>query len=202
MLLHRDIIGLRERKKARTRDAIQQEALRLFNEQGYEATTVEQIAAAAEVSPSTFFRYFPRKEDVVLFDVLDPVFAEAFRSQPSGLTPIQALRASFREVFGALSEKERAQQRERAKLFLSVPELRAAWMDQLTTGHQMIAELLAERAGRSTDDFAVRNLAGAVLGVCLPAMLHATEDPTGNVFRSIDPALAHLEAGLPLRVDA
>src|SRR5512135_2529883 len=87
--------GLRERKKAKTRALIQQEALRLFREQGYSETTVEEIAAAAEVSPSTFFRYFLTKEDVVLYDVLDPILIKAFRAQPAGLSPIRALAAAL-----------------------------------------------------------------------------------------------------------
>jgi AcrR family transcriptional regulator len=74
--------GLRERKKARTRAAIREHALRLFGEQGYQRTTVEQIAAAAEVSPSTFFRYFPTKEDLVLQDDMDTRMVEAFGRQP------------------------------------------------------------------------------------------------------------------------
>src|SRR5579872_4285563 len=74
--------GLRERKKARTRASLREHALRLFRERGYQATTVEEIAAAAEVSPSTFFRYFPTKEDVVLRDDLDTRMLEAFSRQP------------------------------------------------------------------------------------------------------------------------
>ena len=82
--------GLRERKKARTRAAIREHAFRLFREQGYDATTVEQIADAAEVSPSTFFRYFPTKEDVVLQDDMDLLWLEAVKAQPPELGPIAA----------------------------------------------------------------------------------------------------------------
>ena len=63
--------GLRERKKAKTRAALREHAMRLFEEQGFAATTVEQIAEAAEVSPSTFFRYFATKEDAILVDDVD-----------------------------------------------------------------------------------------------------------------------------------
>ena len=91
--------GLRERKKARTRAAIRQHALRLFREQGYTETTVEQIAEAAEVSPSTFFRYFPTKEDVVLQDDFDPIAIAKFEALPTDMHPVAALRAAMRETF-------------------------------------------------------------------------------------------------------
>ena len=98
--------GLRERKKARTRAAIRQHALRLFREHGYQATTVEQIAAAAEVSPSTFFRYFPTKEDVVLRDDLDTRMLEAFSRQPPGLAPVPAIRAAIKESLSSFGDDE------------------------------------------------------------------------------------------------
>ncbi len=76
--------GAPSRKKAKTRAVIQRRALRLFHDQGYKATTVEQIAEAAEVSPSTFFRYFRTKEDVFLYDPFDPVLIEAVQlSRPT-----------------------------------------------------------------------------------------------------------------------
>ena len=108
--------GLRERKKAKTRAAIQAQALRLFRERGYAGTTVEQIAAAAEVSQSTFFRYFRTKEDVVLHDRFDPVLIEAFHAQPEELAPAQALRAAMRAVFAELPAAELEQERLRGEL--------------------------------------------------------------------------------------
>jgi len=118
--------GLRERKKAKTRLAIREHAMALFKEQGYDQTTVEQIAAAAEVSPSTFFRYFPSKEDVVTHDRYDPLLIAAFHGQPAELTPIQALRGAMHSVFDQLPADELAHERERGRLIISVPTACAA----------------------------------------------------------------------------
>jgi AcrR family transcriptional regulator len=192
-------VGLRERKKARTKTAIQQHAMRLFRERGYHATTVEQIAAAAEVSPSTFFRYFPTKEDVVLYDALDPLLLEAFRAQPAQLSPIQALRGAMRAVFAELPAGELVVQQERDRLIRSVPELRARMLDEFAKNLQLFAEIVAERVGREADDLAVRTLAGAVIGVGISAWYSAGDHATPKDFLAVlDASLAHLEAGLPL----
>ncbi len=98
--------GLRERKKARTRAAIREHALRLFREQGYSGTTVEQIADAAEVSPATFFRYFPTKEDVVLQDDFDIITLAALAAQPAELSPVAAFRAAAAAAWRQLSPED------------------------------------------------------------------------------------------------
>ena len=196
----RPALGLRERKKAKTRLAIQEHALRLFHEQGYAETTVEQIAEAAEVSPSTFFRYFPTKEDVVLYDAFDPLLIEAFRAQPPELSPVQAMRGAIREVFGNLPAEAIAPQRERGVLIFSVSELRGAMVEQFTTSGQWFAEVLAERMGRHANDFEVRAFSGAVIGVMVASLLPAMENPEADVdfLALMDRGLAYLEAGLPL----
>jgi AcrR family transcriptional regulator len=76
------LVGLRELKKARTREALLMHALRLFDHQGYDATTLDQVAAAAEVSPRTLYRYFPTKEDLVFADDYDPWLLELLRLRP------------------------------------------------------------------------------------------------------------------------
>jgi AcrR family transcriptional regulator len=195
----RPAVGLRERKKARTKAAIQQHAMRLFRERGYPATTVEQIATAAEVSPSTFFRYFPTKEDVALYDALDPVLLEAFRAQPAELGPVQALRGAMRAVLAELPAEELAMQQERDRLIRSVPELRARMLDEFAKNLQLFAELVAERVGRRPDDPAVRTVAGAVIGVGISAWYTAGDHANPKDYLAVmDASLAHLEAGLPL----
>ena len=189
--------GLRERKKARTRAAIRQHALRLFRDKGYQATTVEQIAEAAEVSPATFYRYFPTKEDVVLQDDFDVLAMDVFEAQPPGLSTIAAMRAALAQVLASLAPEELERFRESTELTLTIPEVRARALDELTRATQVMAEAVARRAGLPPDDFAARNLAGAITGVIMTASLPNRSEPA-DMFASIDAALAHLEAGLPL----
>jgi AcrR family transcriptional regulator len=196
--------SLRERKKARTRASLREHALRLFREQGYPATTVEQIAAAAEVSPSTFFRYFPTKEDVVMQDDMDTRLFAAFERQPPGLGTVAALRASMREVGASFSPGEMDQLREAFTLQLTVPEIRARILDETNRMMHLMAEALAKRTGRAPDDLAVRTFAGAVFGVMISASLPYHQLPAdgldsnlvADLFQRIDEALGMLEAGL------
>jgi AcrR family transcriptional regulator len=190
--------GLRERKKAKTRAAIQEHALRLFRDQGYAETTVQEIAAAAEVSPATFFRYFKTKEDTVVFDRLDPVLIDLFRAQPAELNPTDALRATLKDSMRALTEEEWELESQRQQLVLSAPELRARMLDQLYAGIDLLAALAAERVGRSADDFAVRAWAGAVVGVVMATYQITGQAKMRDYLEIIDRAFAHLQAGLPL----
>jgi AcrR family transcriptional regulator len=190
--------GLRERKKARTRAAIREHALRLFREQGYHQTTVEQIAEAAEVSPSTFFRYFPTKEDAVLQDDFDVITIEALEAQPAGLSPIAAFRAAARQTLATLTPDDLERLRETTAISFTVPEVRARALDEFARTIDGIALSLAKRTGRSPEDFAVRNVAGALIGVIMAATLPWADQSATDMFERIDAALAHLEAGLPL----
>jgi AcrR family transcriptional regulator len=190
--------GLRERKKARTREAIRDHAFRLFAEHGYAATTVEQIAEAAEVSPSTFFRYFPSKEEVALTDDLDPLFLAAFAAQPRELGQIAAIRAAIRTVLESTPADVLERDRARQRLILATPELRARMLDQSVAAVALIAGAVAERAGRSADDLAVRAFAGAVVGAALAGLAATLDDPDADVMERTDAVLAQLESGLAL----
>ena len=136
----------RQRKKAATSDRIRASALRLFREQGYEATTVEQIAAAAGVSHMTFFRYFPTKEDVALSDRYDPLIASAIAQTPATWPLIQRIRTvlvhGLRLVYDADQDTLLAQNR----LIVSTPALRERmWAGQLATQQAILQALEANQ---------------------------------------------------------
>lgn len=172
--------------------------MRLFLEKGFDETTVEDIAEAVEISPSTFFNYFPSKEDVVFEDELDPLVLAAFDAQPPDMNPIRRLRTAMSAVFGHLTPEQDRMMRGRMQLMATTPELRGAMLSQFASIVDQLAHLLAPRIGRKQDDFVVHNLSGAVLGVLLSAMLAIVDDPKADMFKIVDEALAHLEAGLPL----
>jgi AcrR family transcriptional regulator len=191
-------MGLRERKKAKTQAAILHAALHLFRERGYEHATIEQIAEAAEVSKTTFFRYFRTKDDVVLHDPYDAPFLERLRAQPKELGPIEALRATMREFRAQVPDREIAEDWQRLEVIIAVPELHARLLDQFASSMGELLEIFAEHTGRSAQDLDVLTFAGAVMGAMLTVWLHDGQAPVTDRIARIEEVLERLQEGLPL----
>ena len=156
---------LRERKKEWTREAIQREALRLIESRGYDATTCEQIAAAAQVSPATLFRYFATKEDIVLQDGYDPMIAEAIRARPAHEPLLTAVRRGLADALADVYQGDVEAIRQRTALILSVPGLRARSREQLDSLVTHLTKALAERSGRRDTDLDIEVAATTYAGV-------------------------------------
>ena len=161
--------GLREQRKAQTRRAIQEHALRLFLSKGYEATTVAEIATAAGVSHMTFFRYFASKEAVVENDDYDPLLVDLVRRRPRDEGPLTALRSAIREGLELVYAADRDGLLVRTRLILQTPALRARMAHNLQATQQLFAETLAARAEEETGlDFQV--IAAAALAALTTAI--------------------------------
>ncbi|MGW1543383.1 TetR/AcrR family transcriptional regulator [Streptomyces sp. NPDC002309] len=156
--------GLRERKKRKTREAIRQATFTLVDEQGYDATTVEQIADRAEVSPSTVFRYFPAKEDIVLSGDLGPALVERLRTRPAHEPWQTALRHVLREAIGLALREQGEVTRMRCRLLAEIPAVRSRVTRNAAAAGRPLAQALAERTGRDPEDLEVRVLATSLVG--------------------------------------
>ncbi|PRY23436.1 TetR family transcriptional regulator [Pseudosporangium ferrugineum] len=139
--------GLRERKKRRTREALIDAAHTLFCEKGFEATTIDEIAEAVEVSPRTFFRYFTSKEDVALSLADEQITAvlEAFAGQPAGLPVLTAMRAAAVGVVRAYEAEARFGSLQR--LISVSPALAAARVERGAARLDEVARLVGARMG-------------------------------------------------------
>jgi AcrR family transcriptional regulator len=190
--------GLRERKKQKTRESIQREAMRLIEKQGYDQTTIEQIAAAVEISPSTFFNYFPSKEDVVLYDAYDPVLAKLMLERPAD----EPLSISFRRVLeemGGIFDRDRSIILARGRLWFEVPALRARLFEELEKAQVLISGLIGQRSGRDPDDFETRIIVTVMVAAALEAMREwLRRDGKGSFVPLVNQALDIVEAGARL----
>ncbi|MFD0687761.1 TetR family transcriptional regulator [Actinomadura fibrosa] len=148
----RALAGLRERKKQRTRLALIDAALDLFLAKGYEATTIDEIVSAVEVSQRTFFRYFATKEDVVtgFLAEYDSALEEALAARPAGERPFTALFEALRVVLrtiGASDPEESARFRRVRQVVESTPALEAAQMARYAAMERALAVEIARREG-------------------------------------------------------
>ncbi len=164
--------GLRERKKSKTRHLLQQEALKLFVTQGYDNTTVEQICDAADISPSTFFRYFPTKEDVVFTDDYDPFVEESIASRAATEPITDVVRSTLFDLLEQRISQDRETMLARMKLASKVQMLRARMWQQQQGRVAHTAALLAKRANKSEDDYDVRITAAVLVAVTTETLLY------------------------------
>ncbi len=177
-----EIVGLREMKKNRLKQTVEREALRLFAEKGYEATTVEQIAAAAEISTTTFYRYFSSKEDLVLSGGYEEEQGLHFTELPKGLPLAEGLRAmmgKIRESGDIAGPEERTAMLARLRLIGSIPELRALQQQRTQEGMQALARMLAEPSGADPSSLEGR-VAAALVGGAVAETLHYWVDHDGE----------------------
>jgi AcrR family transcriptional regulator len=185
--------GLRERKKAETRRSIQEHALRLFLEKGYDATTVEEIAAAAGVSHMTFFRYFPSKPAVVENDEYDPMMAEMIRARPAGEPPLTAIRRALTGALRAMPETELSTVRIRARLIQGVPALRARQIEAQQSTRALFAGAIEGRGDLTPFEREV--LGGVALTALAVAINHWAADDGGTSLADlVDCAFAAVQA--------
>ena len=192
--------GLRERKKIKTREAIRTATYALIKEQGYDATTVEQIAERAEVSPSTVFRYFPTKEDIVLTDEYDPIMVAELRKRPTDEPWLDSVRHVMRLAVEFGTTKDAEATRVRSHLMLTVPAVRSRMMESMSVTGRMLAEAIAERTGRDQDSLEVRVYTMALIGGLSEISRYwAENDFRDDLGDLLDRALDTIEHGLPSR---
>lgn len=165
--------GLRERKKRDRRRRIEDVAIDLFVRQGYDATTIEQIAAAADIAPRTFFSYFATKDDLVLADYtdrLDRIIAELER-RPDHEPAWDALSASFAAVASDYTtEVDRLSSR--FTIMSTAPSVYARSLQLQAGWEQTLSEHLTARLAAPADDPTPRLLAAAALAVMRASLQH------------------------------
>jgi AcrR family transcriptional regulator len=189
--------GLRERKKQRTREAIVTAAFELFDERGFDGTTIADIAEAAEIAPRTFFSYFPSKDDVVFHDFEEKfgMFESWLSEREPGMNTIDAVRAGVESMLGE-ADPEHLEQKRLSRRLIRENESLAAHAQHL---RGKFAGLLAESIAKDLGDDATALRPRLVAAAATAAMTVIDEMPDDDVEHSmetLDSLLVFLRGGL------
>ena len=205
-------LGLRERKKQRTRAHIADTARRLFAERGFEQVTVTEIAREAEVAPATVFNYFPTKEDLFYsrLEAFEEQLLTAIRERPPGQSILAAFAAFLLDQRGVLAMNAPGGDREATsqvqtitRVITESPALLARERQVFDQYERHLAALIAEDTGAG--DVAGQVVANTLLGLHRALIDHVRElalagAPAARIRRSVraeaERAIAQLERGL------
>jgi len=181
------------RRRVTSRAELEQTAFALFTARGFDATTVDEIAAAAGIGRRTFFRYFPSKNDIpwgAFEDELERMRVR-LKACPPEVPLMDAIRVALID-FNRVTPAQVPLHRRRMELILRVPTLLAHSTLRFTAWREVVAEFVAERTGRRPDDLAPQAIAHAVLGVAIAAYEHWLDDPDTDLGALLDDAMRQL----------
>jgi mycofactocin system transcriptional regulator len=183
------------RRRATSRTELEQVAFTLFTSRGFDATTVDEIAAAAGIGRRTFFRYFPSKNDIpwgAFEDELERMRVR-LKACPPQVPLMDAIRLALID-FNRVAPAQVPLHRRRMQLILRVPTLLAHSTLRFAAWRAVVAEFVAERTGRRPDDLAPQAIAHAILGVSVAAYEHWLDDPAADLGTLLDNAMRELAA--------
>ncbi|HEV2874739.1 MAG TPA: TetR family transcriptional regulator [Thermoleophilaceae bacterium] len=189
--------GLRERKKQRTRERIVEAAFDLFDERGFDGTTIADIADAAEIAPRTFFSYFPSKDDVVFhdFEASHATVASWLREREPGTNAIDALRAGLAGEKAEMDRESLREKRCRKRLVRENESLAAHSQHLMGKFAELIAEAAAEDLGDEPGDLRPR-LVAAAAAAAIGVIDDMPDEDAEHSAETIDSLLAFLRGGL------
>lgn len=189
--------GLRERKKLAAMKRIQEVALDLFDERGFAEVTIEEIAEAAEVSPSSVYRYFGSKEQVVLWDDFDVQFFDLADAELANVPPVQAMRTALAEAMTRFYDRDETLARRKTRYALEEPALRPALLETTDEFARRVAEALRRSSDAQLDELEAEVTAAAMVWAMMAASRHwHWNGYKSSIREELERALEIVERGL------
>ncbi len=186
--------GLWARKKSAAMRRIQAEALDMFDAHGYEAVTIEQVAEAADVSPSSVYRYFGTKEQLILFDEFDVRLIDRIEAELADHPLVEAVRSAMASLLADYFDRDESQARRKMRYAMEEPALQASQLASTDAFAGQVERVLAQHG---IADLEARVTAASLVWALVAAVRHWHDAGYATPLREeMDAALAILERGL------